>query len=339
MRCALFLAMLFAALGAGAQRSPFTGIAVPPADSTGAYRLMFGGHFHGSSTGRSGFPAATVLAGIDTINTLAPHMLLSTGDLFLSADKDSARFARAFFHKLRVPLFNAVGNHDVEGEMYLRSYGPTHQVIDIGDDRVIILDTERDNGDVRNDQLATLRAQAEGPAVKRLFIVSHRPVWAEEDERYGPLFEGNTRSALGNNFRKEVLPVLQRIAERSEIFWVSGSMAGGAPASIFFQEDAPNITYIQCAIRDEPRDALLIADVTPTAISWRALSLTGQQLEDPRMYDAAFWRSQRGGEEGFNWRLVPLYVGNALGHRAFWYGAGAMLLLVLLLRRVLRRGL
>lgn len=323
----------------GAQYSPFNGLPVAAPDSTGGYRLLFGGHFYGSGL-RNGLPAATVLAGIDTINALRPNALLSTGDLFLRAEVDSAGYAQAFFSKLAVPLFNAPGNHDVEGPVYHRSFGPTFQSFRIGEDRVVLLDTERDNGDLKADQLGLLRELEQmDPPPPHLFIISHRPLWSEDDPRYGPLFEGNTRSVMSTNFRKEVHPLLMRLAARSKVYWVSGSMAGGAPASIFFQPDTLGLTYIQSAIRDEARDALLMADVSASGVVWRTISLTGRAEQAPEAYDAAFWRKHKGQREPFNWRLLPYLTKQVVLSERFWYGVAAGLLLCVLVRCILRRWL
>lgn len=321
----------------GAQTSPFNGLSVPMPDSAGNYRLLFGGHFYGSGL-RNGLPAATVLAGIDTINALRPNALLSTGDLFLRAEVDSAGYARSFFSRLRVPLFNVPGNHDLEGPVYYRSYGPTFRSFAIGTDRIILFDTERDNGDLKADQLALLQElEAVAPPPAHIFIVSHRPVWAEDDPRYGPLFAGNTRSVLPTNFRKEVRPLLLRLAARSKVYWISGSMAGSAPASVFFQPDTLGLTYIQSAIRDEARDALLMAEISPSGVEWSAISLTGREELAPEAYDAAYWRKYKGLKEPFNWRLLPYLTQQVVLSERFWYGVGAALLLCVLLRRIFRR--
>ena len=319
-----------------AQVSPFNDIPFEPRES-GVHRIIISGHLHGASNDRSGFPAGTLLANIDRINALDADLFLSTGDLFLDAGADHDRYAWSFFSKLEVPLFNAPGNHD-KGAFYDRNFGPSHRMIALGDDRIVLLDTEVADGTLGSDQLAMLE-QLLDPAPPRIFIISHRPLWAENDDRYGPLFEGNTRSFIGNNYKKDVEPLLQRLAERSEIFWASGSMAGNAPSSIFFQPHAPNITFIQSAIRNEKRDAILIADVSPTAIKWSAISLTGQQLEAPEKYDAEFWGVKRAKKEPFNWRLLPYLIKITVSDRAFWYGFGVAVLLLIGLRAALRRWL
>ncbi len=320
-----------------AQRSPFNGLEVLPADSTGHYRILIGGHFHGESTNRSGYPAATLLANLDTINRLGAQLFLSTGDLFMSGKEDRPRYARSLFRHLQIPLFNTPGNHDLGGAVGddLIELG----LIRLGGDIVLILNTEYNNGTVSRKAISRLLSIAKpdtGRLPPRAFIISHRPIWAENDPQYSDLFKDNTRSTFGTNFRKDVYPVLERIAQHTQVYWISGSLGGQAPSSIFFQRHAPNITYIQCAIRDEPRDALLIADVYPDTVTWSALSLTGQQVKGPETYDAAWWRARVGKEDGFNWRLLPYRMKSIVLHRAFWWGAGLMLLLVLL-RRLLRR--
>ncbi|MBK8228218.1 MAG: metallophosphoesterase [Flavobacteriales bacterium] len=334
----LFASSFYPSATLFAQRSPFNGLEVLPADSTGHYRILIGGHFHGESSNRSGYPASTLLANLDTINALGAHLFLSTGDLFMDAKKDSARYARALFSKLKVPFFNAPGNHDLKphtGDLF-EELGRIQR----GSDLLFILNTELNEGalsDKALDQLRSVSDPLSSFALQRVFIFSHRPIWAEDDPQYSDLFKDNTRSLTGTNFRKEVYPILEQIAEHAQVYWISGSLGGQAPSSIFFQKHATNITYIQCAIRDEPRDALLIADAYPDTVEWSALSLTGQELQSPETYDAAWWRAQSGRGEGFNWRLLPYRIKRMVTRSEFWWGASFALLLVLVLRRIHRR--
>lgn len=325
-----------------AQRSPFNERVVPAPDSTGHYRFLMGGHFHGSSTNRSGFPASSLLANLDSINGLGGHILLSTGDLFMDPrpEGDPVRYAWSFFQRLRMPLFNAPGNHDVyKGMPKGEGHAPFHFVV--ARTAVILLDTERNNGDLdaRDEALLDSARIAAGTGrVDRVLILSHRPVWAEGDARYGPLFEGNTRSVLGNNFGRVAMPWLERITAHVPVFWISGSMAGRAPASIFFQPHAHHLTFIQCAIRDEPRDALLILDVGPDGHRWSAYSLTGRPVMVPERYDAAWWEQHQRKGEPFNWRLLPHRVMSTLRHPAFLWGLAAGALLLFTVRRLFKGG-
>ena len=343
----ILLAFVLLPLGASAQRSPFNGLEVLPADSTGHYRILIGGHFHGESTNRSGYPAATLLANLDTINSLSANLFLSTGDLFMDAAKDSARYQQALFSRLKVPLYNAIGNHDphtngnrlwdLDEPIPFGIGEPWFLKSELGP--VLILDTEKQDGSIVDVEWGALERLSDPQVLscKRLFIISHRPIWSEDDPQYSPLFKDNTRSLTGTNFQKDVYPLLEKIAEHAHVYWISGSLGGQAPSSIFFQEHAKNITYIQCAIRDEPRDALLIADVYPDTVKWSSFSLTGQKLLAPEAYNAAWWQEHVGKSEGFNWRLLPYLVKTTVLRKEFWWGVLGGVLVLMLIRRFLRR--
>lgn len=334
MRLVAWIALLFA-LPLSAQRSPFNGLEVLPADSTGHYRILIGGHFHGESTNRSGYPAATLLANLDTINTLGANLFLSTGDLFMDPVKDAGRYRRSLFRKLKAPLFNAPGNHDIGWPDGVGVVGT--RTMALGRCSIVMLNSELKAGTVSGADLDVFR-KLDVDSCRALFIFSHRPIWSEDDGQYSSLFEGNTRSLTGTNFKKEVYPLVEKIAQHAHVYWISGSMGGFAPSSIFFQEHAHNITYIQCAIRNEPRDALLIADVYPDTVKWSSFSLTGQKLMAPEKYDAAWWRAHlKSDRPGFNWRLLPYLVKTSVLRKEFWWGAGIAALVALLIGRFRRR--
>lgn len=340
----LACAGLLLALGATAQPpSSFNGLLPPALDSSGAHRMVFSGHFYGGSHSRSGYPAATVLANVDTLNALGAGVMLLTGDLFVEPVSDAQRHGAALYRRLNMPVYNAVGNHDLAGGRYEELFGATFMAFDRGPDRIIILDSERDNSKILGPQLELLEQAARDAGEGRLrhiFIVSHRPVWAEDDRELGELFRHNTRSMLGTNFERDVRPLLDRMRSHARVYWVSGSMGGFAPASVFHHEEAEGLFFLQTAIRDEPRDAVLVADVGEEHVRWWLVSLTGSKVGNVEGYDAAYWRKHMGvAGEGFNWRLMPLHVRNTVTHRAFWLGGALALLAMAVLRRLLRRGL
>jgi hypothetical protein len=320
--------------------SPFNGRTPAAVEGNGPLRVIISGHLHGASSSRSGLPAATVLAALDTINALGAHLFLSTGDLFMDREEDIPGYQRALFDRLRMPLYNVPGNHDLGMRSYVQRYGPTHGVLDLGRLVVVLLDTERDNGDIKGEQLATLTALADTLRGRPLLVLAHRPLWAEDDPQYADLFRGNTRSAWPTNFRQDVAPLLEKAAARVPVYWVSGSMAGGAPASIFFHRHAPGITFVQTAIRDEPRDALLVLDIGPDGRArWSALSLTGRAVPPVETLDADHWRAHGKRAEPFNWRLLPYLTMITVRSAAFWWGVAAAVVLGVLVRMVRRRWL
>lgn len=322
-----------------AQKSPFNGLTIP--DSTGNnYSFLISGHFHGSSSNLSGFPAASLLSNLDLINESKATFMMSTGDLFLDVTKDIPLYKKSFFDKLQIPLFNVVGNHDLSGKVYQQNFGPTWSAFRLSTEQFIFLDTEEEDGKIIHEQQAFLSNEltiaGKDPGIKNIFIFSHRPVWAENNEKLKNVFQGNTRSATNNNFNTTILPTLKELAGKKNIYWVSGSLGGNAPASFFYYTDENNITFIQTAIRDLPRDGMIKVNVTGGKIAFETISFTLQPM--PKLEDCGLdmWKTHPS-ENPFSWRLVPLYLKQMFFHRYFWYGIGYTLLGLIILYFIRKR--
>ena len=302
------------------QTSPFNGREIKVNDDE-SFTFVVGGHFHGASNNLSGFPASTFLGNLDEINASGADFMVSLGDLFLNAEKDIPNYEKSFFDKLQMPLFNAVGNHDVEQFDYEQRFGARYESFIVGANQFIILDTEEETGDIEGGQLTFLK-RALKVGAERVFIFGHRPIWAEEDETLSDLFEGNTRS--GTNFEDDVLPLLRKAS--GEVYMFGGSLGGKAPASFFYHEPEKGIHYIATAIRNVPRDALLYVHIDGSKVDFEPVSLTGRRMLPLESYNVKFWQEHGPEEGGFNWRLIPLYMWEMVSHRYFWYGIGWSLL-------------
>ena len=300
-------------------------------DSTGNYSFIVSGHFHGGSTNRTGYPTNTLLANLDWINESDNCMLISLGDLFLDVSNDISQYESSFFSKLKKPMFNAVGNHDLTGDIYQNNFGETYFYWLINNDIHIILDTELDDGSIKNEQLAMLKEVKEltqTQNINNVFIYAHRTLWAKTYSELDLLFQDNTQSVLGNNFESDVLPILKDIETRSQVYWFSGSI-GDAPAS-FFQFKSDGIQYIATAIRGLPRDAVLIVNVNSKGeVNFETKTFTNQELMPFENYNVEYWNENIGKKEPFNFRLIPLYVKQNLLRPAFWYGFSIMLIISL----------
>ena len=276
--------------------SPFNNKEILLTDAAEKYSFIVSGHLHGASSNISGFPASSLLANLDTINQLKPSFFVSLGDLFLNADKRSIKnYEGSFFQKIDFPLFNAVGNHDISNE-YKKRFGPTFFSFAIKSEVYIFLDTEINDGSLKSDQYDFLNNAIINASlnknIKNIFVFSHRPVWAENNKQFKGLFADNTRTEIGmNNFESDIKPLFINISKFKNIYWMSGSF-GNAPVSFFYAKDNDfNITYIQTAIRDVPRDAVLLVNINSGKVSFKGISLTGQKLKNIEEYNIDFWKS------------------------------------------------
>ncbi len=318
----IFLLVLGAGISANAQyTSPFNRKSIN-SDSSGNYCFLVSGHFYGDGNNNSHFPANTLLANLDWINHSNAAMLVCLGDLFKDISNDIPHYESSLFNQLEMPLVNTVGNHDLTGSVYQEHYGETGFSFEVNGDVHLILDTERDNGDIEGDQLDRLKkiaAKVKLGHVNNVFIYTHRTVWSDAYQEIDGLFLDNTQGITGTNYKEDVLPVLKEISAKASIYWFSGSL-GSAPASFFYFKDTPNgVTIIGTAIRSLPRDAVLMVKVTDGKVLFETHSLTGEQLLPLEHYSVEFWQNEVG-QEPFNWKLIPYYMKVAVTQRFFWYG-------------------
>lgn len=337
----MLLCLLPASLSAGTDSipSPFNYRSIAPSDP-GGYEFIVTGHLHGSSLSRSGFPAASFLANIDTLNSMHPAFMIALGDMFLEVTEENiANYDRSLYRKINYPLYNVVGNHDVNA-LYKQKFGPTYFAFTQGSEMFIMLDTELDDGSISNEQRKffdkQLNIAGNSKKIKNVFIFSHRPVWAENNPRYKGLFSDNTRTAIGaNNFESEIRPLLIGLARIKNVYWMSGSL-GTAPASFFYDKAEDNIVFMQTAIRDLPRDAVLRVQLAGGKVKFSGFSFNGRPLQDITSYNISFWKSNSPAEEKFNYRLLPLMIKQTLLHPYFWWGfltACLLALAIVLFRR------
>jgi hypothetical protein len=298
--------------------SPFNGISIT-SDSIGDdYSFFVSGHFYGGGGNVSGYPASTLLANIDMINASGKHFLMCNGDLFKDVQSNIPLWQKSLFSKLKIPLFNAVGNHDLSDNVYQENFGKTYYSFMYNGDLFMVLDAETDGSQISGDQFSWFhQVLLSAPNKANIFIFSHRPIWAEDDETLSKAFPDNTKSLTGSNF-DDVFSKLSYM-ETHNIYWFSGSL-GNAPASFFYHEVAgTKIHYIQTAIRDLRRDAMLSVSIKDRKVGFETVSLTGQKLEPLEHYNLEFWMQDRPAEE-FNSRLIPYYIELMATHRYFWYG-------------------
>jgi len=321
--------------------SPFNKLRIN--DSVNEYCFIVSGHFHGQSNNASTFPAATVLAGIDTLNALQPNFLMSLGDLFMDVDDIYLQhYKTSLFDKLKIPLFNAVGNHDLSnGNRYEKEFGKSYFSFQVSSELFIVLNTELNDGSIKGEQYSffeTVLKNAEvNNSIKNIFVFSHRPIWSERVDKYSKLFLENTRTEIGsNNFLDDLMPLLVSLKGKY-IVWMSGSMGAG-PASFFYDKnDDLGITFIQTAIRDTPRDAILKVNVKNGQIGYEGISLTNQTLNPIEQYNIDYWLNDAKPEQEFNIRLVPYLTKQMLLHRYFWYGVLGCLFFIISIRYILKK--
>lgn len=325
-----FACSLFIQIKAQTHISKFNNLPVNIYDSIKTYKILVTAHLHGSSYNKSGFPASSLLANLDLINTGNYAFMVCLGDLFMNPETDIHNYEKSFFSKINIPLFNAVGNHDIYNNIYNKLYGNTFFSFTKHTEKFIFLDTEINNGNIQAEQLRFLKQELTScNTIHNILIFMHRPLWAENHPEMKNLFKDNTRSLFGTNYFSDIQPLLKNLPANINLFLFAGSM-GTSPASFFYHKEN-NITYIATAIRDLPRDAFLEVIFNNSSVSFNTLSINGNPVKPLEEYNLNYYNNNNKSEP-FSWKLLPLYIKNIVLNSIFWYGfLSAVLILLLIL--------
>lgn len=132
---------------------------------------------------------------LDVMKSVKPAFAVSTGDAWYGYGGDMTHYRNEvaqFLAALKgwdVPLFNAVGNHEVTGsverEAYLKErFGNLYGSFDYGDAHFILLDTDEvgKEGTIAGDQLQWLERDLElNRNASALMVFLHRPLFSPKD--------------------------------------------------------------------------------------------------------------------------------------------------------------
>lgn len=226
------------------------------------------GHAYGSQN-KSVFPAQSLIHGIELINDIHPDFMILLGDNFKKADSiHILYFKKLFLDKLSFPVWNAVGNHDLNtnDSNHERNYNTynkhftqkTYFSFDIKSSLFIVLDTElaikngQTNGTIAGSQKTFLFetinsfADKKQSTQKNIFICSHQEINLNET----------------NNYSSDIYPFLSKIADREiNIYILSGDMGKRSNSLYSIEDKNGRIKYIHTHIADEIQDKILRINV------------------------------------------------------------------------------
>jgi hypothetical protein len=308
----LGLLLSLAAIGVSAEgfRSPMNGRAIAPPTGDG-YRFAALGHVRGRRN--SVYPAASFVLHLDRI-TQGSAFLVLLGDIYNEPNEELIeRFDEAVLARVSVPVFNAVGNHDVKDRIvqavvddttfaYGQHYGPTWYRFTHGTEMFVVLDTELDGHGIEGDQLAmlaaALREARDSPTIRNVFILSHKLIWSFTNPEYRFLAEmGHSAfDAADFYFARTVEPLLIDVARTRPVYWISGDTGAfpGSPNIIYAKSREHDITYLAAGIGDLQQDAFLEISVDrDSRVALAAVSMTGSPVMPVQSYDIAYWNERR----------------------------------------------
>lgn len=313
--------------------SPFNGRPLKTGKEIGNYSFMVAGHLYGApETWGSVFPASSILANLDMINTSGAAFFVLLGDNYREASPiHILNLKKGFTSRIAMPVFNSASNHDLTNRsLYEENFGTTYFDFICGNGLFVFLDTELDSGEIKGKQLEyfhnVLGHGDMNPGLKNVFIFSHKLIWSAHNPDYQIVFDNLNNQAgypvTSHNFKNDIEPYLMKLSSNNKaVYWFSGDIGTSWSNTLFYRKDSGyNITYMATGIGDTLRDLILRVSVHKSGeVIFTPISLTGQRLQPIEYYNIDYWKNyfhKNGYSQGLIKKVLII-----LKHKYFLSGA------------------
>jgi len=217
------------------------------------------------------------------LNAMGLDFGVFTGDIVIAGTPTNWDEVDADLAELHVPVYFAVGNHDMtDRELFVSRYGPTYYSFEHRDDLFIVLDSELDRCNIVGDQLRFLRGTLDSTRAENIFMFVHKVLWVAEGTPYYTLrdrINAGPGVAAGCdtqfNFWTEIVPMLQELD--AAVYVVAGDV-GVAWAMPLFYDEYENIHFVASGMGGATEENFLVFDVQDENVQITAYRLDGQPL-------------------------------------------------------------
>ena len=229
------------------------------------FSFLAGGHLYGHPQAADEGLSPSLKGHLAEVRRPEDRFFISLGDLVYRPDGKSLRRAKEVLLRSGLPVFNAPGNHEWRRGVYAREVAEDYGCFTVGSNLMIVLNTEITPWFIQDRQLEMLRRAAEGVArgvgVERIFVFSHKVVWAVGEERYRKLFEhvnGHDAFHGVSNYSRDVKPLIEEMARRVPVVFLSGDVGMPWSRTLFFDRPGRGRPVFACVgLGNGPEDLLL----------------------------------------------------------------------------------
>lgn len=301
------------------------------------YRFIAAGHIYGNPDSESIQPAETLIKNIPKLQLLNPNMIILLGDTVRQSDKDNFKaLENTLLGRISVPVYNAVGNHDVGNRfLYESRYNRTFFNFKYRNSQMIILDTELSDQNISGDQLTmfldALEAAEKDHEIQHVFIFMHKPLFFIGEERYSkiaPHVNAWRSYATETNFKEILHKHMLALSREKNVFLIAGDIGVQGSFPLFYDKKVDaNLYYLATGLGDTEDDAVLLIEVDGGDFSITPISLTGEKLDDIETYNTTHWKNYFN-ERSLRTEKHPLQISKSV---RFIFGLLAVILIYILL--------
>lgn len=276
---------------------------VPLVDNLEPLRFMVAGHIYGAPGDEEFHPSPTFINHVSTLRDLDPDFMVLLGDTVWKPKEDNFDILDLLvLEPLQVPIYNAVGNHDVtKRDIYQARYGNTAYAFKFKDQLFLFLDTTLKYYDLDAEQLAfvqnTIEDQMQSSDPLAIHIFMHHVLFLEEDEVYGKqLLKPNEGDGVSESFQVFLESTLYPISQTTPIYIYAGDVGAFKPGNLsplYKRSPDHNVTFLATGLGNHQNDSILIIEEhAHEGISIKPYSLTGKAVKSIETYDFDYWLSK-----------------------------------------------
>ncbi len=270
-------------------------------DNQNPLKFIVAGHIYGKPGDGESHPATNLLSNITLIKETAPDFIIFLGDTVWNPSEENFNDLDLFvLDQFGVPVFNAVGNHDVTNrDLYQSRYGNTVYSFRYKDQLFFILDTTLKYYDLTSDQYLfisnTIKEQSRGLETIHLFM--HHVLFLDEGEIFdNQLLKPNEGDGKSPGFLAFLETELIPISKTIPIYVYAGDVGAfqGGNLSPFYKKLADhNITFLTTGLGNNYYDSILVVETENNGLlNIQPVSLTGRNLKTIETFNIQYWINQ-----------------------------------------------
>ncbi|MGK0265209.1 MAG: hypothetical protein ACI8UD_003872 [Planctomycetota bacterium] len=251
--------------------------------SDASFDFLVAGHLYGDPS-KSSMPSASFRTATTDLAALGADLLVCCGDTFRHGTPECFSQTVDALERLQIPVFNAVGNHDVNPRnAYSERFGNTYGAFVHGGCAFIVLDSEQPAWQIAGQQLAfldvALQTATDRKDIRAVFCFAHKLVFAHRQQYFEVLLGSNALDGLQapNRFTADVLPLLTQTAKHKPVYWFGGDIGVAHTMATFYDHDElSGVTFVATGIGDLVRDSVVNVTVHGKDVRLSLLPLTSQ---------------------------------------------------------------
>ena len=264
-------------------------------------KFLVAGHIYDKLDESSSYPAMTLLANLALFREEDFDMLFLLGDIvWNSTNENFENLEKYFLTQVKIPIFNAVGNHDVaRREIYEERYGSTVYAFEYKQNLFIILDTNLKYYDLTSDEVTFIKSvitdKLQTKNITHIHILMHHVLFLEDEEIIGKqVIKPNSGDGASETFRKLIEDVLYPASASAPLHIYAGDVgAFGNLSPLYKKSETHPIYFFATGLGNNEEDSVLIVEENlDSTLSVTPFSLSGNEMLAIEDYNFEYWLKQ-----------------------------------------------